>query len=58
MGLEHRVSDEERLKLREAGVAVPLEIDGKVYLPVPAGITMAGTPIADSLHVAAHASPS
>lgn len=51
IGLEQGVSDEERLKLREAAVAVPLEIDGKVYMPMPAGLTTAGTPIANTMHV-------
>ena len=49
-GLSHNVNDEERLKLRQAGVTVLLEVDGKVYLPVPAGLSTAGTPAAAVQH--------
>lgn len=51
IGLSCSISDEERLELRQAGVDVPLEIDGKVYRPVAAGMSLAGTPLADTMHV-------
>jgi hypothetical protein len=38
-------SSEGRLKLREAGVMTPMEIDGKLYVPGNFGLTTAGTPI-------------
>lgn len=43
-GLTQRRTDEDRLRLRNSGVAQPVEIDGKVYSPP--GQTTAGTPIA------------
>lgn len=51
VGLDHKVDDEERLELRNAGVTVFVEIDGAVYLPVPAGQTLAGTLLAVTQHV-------
>lgn len=51
VGLSQTFSDEERLALRKAHVVVPVEIDGAVYLPVPAGLTTAGSPGADTRHV-------
>lgn len=49
--LSQSVSDEERLELLKAHVVVPIEIDGAVYLPVPAGLTTAGSPGADTMYV-------
>ncbi len=51
VGLSETFTDAERLQLRNAGVNVPLEVDGQVYLPIPAGQTLAGTPLAASRHV-------
>lgn len=42
LGLDRSVSNADRKQLREAGINVPLEIDGKVYMS-PCGITTAGT---------------
>lgn len=42
LGLERSVSADDRKELRDAGINVPLEIDGKVYVS-PCGITTAGT---------------
>lgn len=44
VGLERQFSDEDRLELREVGVATMLEIDGSVYMPPSQ--TGAGTPMA------------
>jgi hypothetical protein len=51
VGLSREISDEERLSLRNAGVNVLVEIDGGVYLPMPAGQTLAGTPMAAARHI-------
>lgn len=50
-GLSQRFSGEERLALRNAGVTVLVEVDGAVYLPMPAGQSLAGTPLAVARHV-------
>lgn len=50
IGLEDgTISDSDRLAYRQAGVTMPLEIDGKVYLPA-AGQTCSGTPMAVTEH--------
>lgn len=41
----NKPSNEEHLKLREAGVMTPMEIDGKLYVPANMGLTTAGTSI-------------
>jgi hypothetical protein len=46
-GLSQKFSDEERVELRNAGVAQLVEIDGKVY--VPPGQTTAGTPLSATI---------
>lgn len=46
VALSQDYSDEERLELRNAGIAQPIEIDGRIYMPP--GQTTAGTPIAAS----------
>lgn len=43
VGLSQSYSDDEFAQLRNAGIAQPVEIDGKVYMP--RGQTTAGTPI-------------
>lgn len=45
IGLSQQFNDDERLQLRNSGVAGLLEIDGAVYMPA-LGQTMDGTPIA------------
>lgn len=45
IGLSQRYSDEDRLKLRNSGVANIMEIDGKVFMPGRFGQTTAGTPV-------------
>jgi hypothetical protein len=45
IGLSQHPSDEERLRLRTAGVNALLEVDGKVYSPRGFGLTTAGTPM-------------
>jgi hypothetical protein len=46
IGLAQQFDDEDRAKLRKAGVSTPVEVDGKVYSPLASlGQTTAGTPI-------------
>lgn len=49
IGLAQEFTDDDRLQLRNAGVATMIEIDGKVY--APPGQTTAGTPLAATLRV-------
>jgi hypothetical protein len=45
IGLSQHYSDEDRLKLRNAGISNLMEIDGKVFMPGRLGQTAAGTPM-------------
>jgi hypothetical protein len=45
VGLSQEYSDEDREKLRKAGVQTSMMVDGKVYVPATIGQTTAGTPI-------------
>lgn len=45
LGLSHHYSDEDELKLRNAGVSTLREIDGRVWTSSRAGQSLAGTPI-------------
>jgi hypothetical protein len=45
IGLSQHHSDEDRLKLRNAGISNLMEIDGKVFMPGRLGQTTAGTPM-------------
>ena len=49
LGLAQSINDNERRRLRNAGIAGLVEIDGKVF--APAGQTTAGTPVRVTLHV-------
>lgn len=48
-GLTQEYSDEDRLKLRNSGITQPIQIDGRVYVPL--GQTTAGTPISVTRNV-------
>jgi hypothetical protein len=46
IGLSQQYDDDDRAKLRKAGLSGPVEVDGKVYSPLASlGQTTAGTPI-------------
>jgi hypothetical protein len=45
VGLSQQYSDDDRRALRNAGINMMMEIDGKVFAPGPLGQTIAGTPL-------------
>lgn len=49
VGLARTITEDDRLRLRKAGVTALLEIDGKVF--APSGQTVAGTPIHSTMAV-------
>jgi hypothetical protein len=48
IGLTARFDDDDRLELRESGLTMMLEVDGRVYSPP--GQSLAGTPLAAGRH--------
>jgi hypothetical protein len=45
LGLSREYTDADHEKLRKAGLAGPIEVDGKIWVPRGIGQTLAGTPI-------------